>query len=172
MRVTAATFAPAYNSIVVNSTSPRSAAKCSAVMPSPRPAFASAPCFSSVRTAARWSGFPVHPRLRLVEEVRGLADSELANLVELENPLFAVAVVRRGMERLLRLALREDAVLRVAARLERHDTGHVGLQREHLDVEHQPHVLGERVGDAGRRLGQLARLAARVARFDRLNAAL
>ena len=45
-------------------------------------------------------------------------------------------------------------------------------KREHLEVEHQLHVLFERIRHAGRRFGQLARFAARVARFDRLNAAL
>ena len=65
-----------------------------------------------------------------------------------------------------------DAVLRVAAGLERDDARHVGLQREHLQVEHQLHVLGERVGHAGRRVGQRARFAAAVVRFDRLDAAL
>src|SRR5262245_14632870 len=52
MRVTAFVLAPAYRSISANSASPRTAAQCSAVMPSARAAFTSAPCLSNARTAS------------------------------------------------------------------------------------------------------------------------
>ena len=74
------------------------------------------------------------------------------------------------MEWLVRSAVREDAVLRVAADLERDDARHVRLQRQHLQVEQQFHVLGEGVGHAGRRVGQRPRFAAPVVHFDRLDA--
>ena len=77
-----------------------------------------------------------------------------------------------GWNGLIRAALRIHAARAVAAHLEREDARDVRRERERLQVEHQLHVLGERVGDAGRRSGQLARLAARVAGFDALNAPL
>ena len=76
------------------------------------------------------------------------------------------------MEALRDAALRIDAARRVAAHLEREHARDVRLERERLQIEHQLDVLVERVGHAGRRAGQLARLAAHVARFDLLNAPL
>src|SRR5207248_6272723 len=70
---------------------------------------------------------------------------------------------------LVRAALREDAVLRVAPGLERDDARHVALKRQHLKIEEQLHVLGERIRYAGGRCRHLARLAASVVRLDRLN---
>src|SRR5262249_41589396 len=86
----------------------------------------------------------------LLEEVGDLAHAVLADLVELHDPLLAIAVMRGGMERLVRSAFREDAVLRVASGLERGDARHVGLEREHLKVEQQGPVVGERGGETGR----------------------
>ena len=88
-------------------------------------------------------------------------DAVPADRVEVQDPLLVVPVVRGGVERTAGAALREDAVLRVAAGLERDDARHVGLQRQHLEIEQKLHVLGERVGHAARRVGQLARLARR-----------
>ena len=48
------------------------------------------------------------------------------------------------MEGLVRSALGEHAVLRVAAGLERDDARHVRFERQHLQVEHQLDVLGVR----------------------------
>ena len=42
------------------------------------------------------------------------------------------------------------AVAQLARELERHDAGDVALERQHLQVEHQPRVVGERVGHAHR----------------------
>ena len=46
------------------------------------------------------------------------------------------------------------------------------LEREDLQIEHQFHVLGEGIRNAGRRIGNLARLAAVVARLDGFDPAL
>ena len=81
-------------------------------------------------------------------------------------------MVRGRVERLVRGAFREHAVLGVATGLERDDAGHVRLKRQQLHVEHQLHVLGERIGDTGRSVGQLPGLAASVVRFDPLDPAL
>ena len=89
-----------------------------------------------------------------------MLDVVLVDHVELHDRRLAAAVVRRRVEALVRAALRERAARGVAARLERDHARHVRLQREHLKVEHQLHVLVERIGHADRRLGQLARLAA------------
>ena len=78
--------------------------------------------------------------------------------------LFALLVVRRRVERALEAALRIDAVRGVASELEREDARDVRRERQRLQVEHQLDVLGERVGHADRRAGQLARLAAAVGR--------
>jgi hypothetical protein len=66
--------------------------------------------------------------------------------------------------------IREDAVLRRDG-LERRDAGHVGLQREHLDVEHQLHGS---VNESGTPAGASGKsfFTAAVARLDRLDAAL
>src|ERR1051325_6846941 len=76
------------------------------------------------------------------------------------------------MEALVRAALREGAAPGIAAGLEGEDASHVGLEGEHLEVEHQLHVLLERIGHADRRFGQLALGAARVTGFDELDAPL
>jgi hypothetical protein len=57
-------------------------------------------------------------------------------------------------------------------RLEREDARHVRLERQHLDVEHQLHVLFERIGHTGWRFRQQALVTARVLRFDLLDATL
>ena len=54
---------------------------------------------------------------------------------------------------------------------ERDDPGHVGLQREHLQVEHQPRMLGERIRDAAGGPGQLGQLDVAL-RLGELNAPL
>ena len=96
----------------------------------------------------------------------------VVDLVELEDCFLVPAVVRGRVERPVRAAQRVDAARRVAPHLEREDAGHVALEGERLHVEHQLDVLVERVGNAGRRLGQLPRLAARVALLDALDAPL
>ena len=73
--------------------------------------------------------------------------------------VFAIAVVRRRVERQVDAALREHAVLRVAAGLERDDARHVGLEREHLQVEHQAACARwNESGTPGRRVRQRALL--------------
>ena len=106
------------------------------------------------------AGVTLHAALQLLEEVRQLAHAVLADLVELEDRFLARAVVRRGVEGAVGAALGEDAVVGVAAGLEGDDPRHVGLEGEHLQVEHEAHVLGERVRNACGCLRQLALLAA------------
>ena len=105
--------------------------------------------------------------------VSDLPDSfQWLGLSQRAYPWLAAAVVRGGVERLTRSALREDAVVGVATHLERDDACEVRFEREHLDVEQQLHVLGERVGHSRRRVRQLTRLAVEVPRLDGLDPAL
>ena len=93
------------------------------------------------------------------------------DLHEVGDAILALAVMRRRVERRPDAAVRIHPRRAVAAHLEREHAGHVGGKRQHLQVEHQLDVLVERVGDANRRLGQLAGFARRVLRFNALNAA-
>ena len=81
-------------------------------------------------------------------------------------------MVRRRVERLVRSALRVRPAGAIASHLEGEHACDVGGERQRLDVEHQLDMLSERIGHAGRRFGQLARIAALVARFHALNATL
>ena len=94
------------------------------------------------------------------------------DLAELDDRVLAAAVVRRRVERPVGAAQRVDPARRVAAHLEREHAGDVALEGEGLHVEHQLDVLVERVGHAGRRRRQLARLAAHVPLLDPLDAPL
>ena len=95
--------------------------------------------------------------LSLSRKYGSMLDVVAVDQVEVEDAGFASTVVRRRVESLVRSALRIRAARRIAARLERDDARHVGLEREHLEVEHQLHVLLERIRNAGRRFGELAR---------------
>ena len=79
--------------------------------------------------------------------------------------------MRRRMEAGGHTAVRVDAARRVAAHLEREDAGRVRGERQRLQVEHQLHVVVERIRHADRRLRHLARLAALVVGLDLLDAA-
>ena len=81
----------------------------------------------------------------------------------------AVGVVRGAVEPAAHAALGIDAVRAVAAELEGDDPGDAGAQGHHLQVEHQPDVLGERVGHAGRGARQVADVAGEVAGLDALD---
>ena len=63
--------------------------------------------------------------------------------VEVENRGLAAAMVRGGMESLVGSTLGVGAARCITAGLERDDTRHVRLKCQHLEVEHQLHVLGE-----------------------------
>ena len=76
------------------------------------------------------------------------------------------------MERLAGAAVGEGVVLQVETRLEGDDPGHIRLQGEHLQIEHQLHVVFPAVRDARRRLGHPPLLAARVLRLHQLDAPL
>ena len=108
----------------------------------------------------------------LSRKIRNHADVVLVDLREVQDALFLFLVVRRGVERALVAALREGAVRRIATQLEREDTRDIRGERQRLEIEHQLHVLGERIGHADRRARQLARFAAAVVRLDLLNAPL
>ena len=66
--------------------------------------------------------------------------------------------------------LREDTRRRVPAPLEREHTGRIGHDRENLEVEHQLHVLVERIRNTRRCTGQFTWLTAAVALLDQLDA--
>src|SRR5262245_55488379 len=62
--------------------------------------------------------------LQLVQEVRKLPYTILADLVVLEDRLFAATVMRSRVERFVDAAFREYPVIRIASRLERNDSRH------------------------------------------------
>ncbi len=74
------------------------------------------------------------------------------------------------MERGCRPAARKHTIGHVAAQFQREHTRRVGCEGDRLKIEHQLHVLLERVGHADRRSRKLARLAARVVGLNFLNA--
>ena len=96
----------------------------------------------------------------------------LIDLIEFQNRRLATAVMRCRMESLVRAALREGAARRVTTGLEGKHAGHVRLECQHLNIEHELHVLRERIGNARRRLGQQPLLTTLVLRFHLLNATL
>ena len=114
----------------------------------------------------------IHRRLELVEQVRQQTDVVAVDLGELPHAGRVVAMVRRRMETRRHAAVRIHAGRGIAAHLERKDARHVTLQREHLQVEHDLHMIGVGIRHTRRRTGQFALLTRRVARFDLLNAPL
>ena len=108
----------------------------------------------------------------LLQEVRQHRHVIAVDLIELENRRLASTMVRRGVEALVRARLRERAARGVATGLEREHARHVRLERQHLNVEHQLHVLFERIGHTGRCFRQQALVAAGILRFDLLDATL
>ena len=81
-------------------------------------------------------------------------------------------MVRSRVERPVRAAFRESAVLGVASELEGNDARHVGLERQHLKVVHELHVLREGIGNPWRCFGKLAGIAPAIVCFDHLDAPL
>ena len=79
--------------------------------------------------------------------------------------------MRQGMMRIGDADLRIGAVAGLAGELEGHHAGHVRLHRQHLQVEHQPRVVGIRGRHAGRPV-EIRQLIVRRRRFRLLNAAL
>ena len=94
------------------------------------------------------------------------------DLRELGDAGRLVAVMRRRVEALRHAALWIDAARSVATHLEREHPRDIGLERQGLQVEHELHMLVERVGHARRRPGQFAGLAGTVAGLDPLNTPL
>ena len=114
----------------------------------------------------------LHRVLHLLQEVRHLPQAIRVDDVELHDGGGDVAVVRRRVEGLAGAAVGEGVVLQVEAGLEGDDPGQVRLQGEHLQVEHQPHVVFPAVRDSRRGLRHLPLLAARVLRLHQLDAPL
>src|ERR1051325_8130081 len=113
--------------------------------------------------------------LELVEEVRQHADVILVDLEELLHAALGAAMVRRGVERSRGPGIRIDARRTVATHLEGEDARQIGGEGERLKIEHDLHVLLERVGNTEWRTGELAVFAAtrvHVPRFDVLDTAL
>src|SRR5262245_53977811 len=77
-------------------------------------------------------------------------------------------MMRRRMEAFGDAALWIDAARRVTSGFKREDARNVGLQRDGLQIEHQLHVLVERVGHARRSARELSLFSARVACLDAL----
>ena len=94
------------------------------------------------------------------------------DLREVRDVVLVVAVVRRRVEALVDSALRIDPARRVPPHLEREHARHVRLEGERLQVEHQLHMLVERIRYPRRRLRQVAALARLVARHHPLDAPL
>ena len=81
-------------------------------------------------------------RRQLLQEVVEQRDVELVDLRQLRHLLGVVAVVRRRVVRIRHPDLGIGPVARLAGELEGDDPGHVGLERQHLEIEHQPGVVG------------------------------
>ena len=96
----------------------------------------------------------------------------LVDLGEVEYTFFPAAVVRR------RVKCGADAAFgiypggRVTPQFEREHAREIGLEREHLEIEHDLHVVFEGVRHTGRRRRQLSRLPAAVAFLEALDALL
>ena len=97
---------------------------------------------------------------------------ELIDQGEVPQTLLGLPVVGRGMERTVRPTLRIGTGGDIARQLEREHPGHVGLERQSLQIEHQLHVLPKRVRNACRSRGDLPFLTARVALHDLLDSPL
>ncbi len=98
-----------------------------------------------------------------IEEVGNQPHVVPVDLGELQDVVGPAAVVRRRMEALVDTALGVDPAGGVPAHLEREDAGHVRLEGERLQVEHQLDVLVEGVGHTRGRTRQFALFAAFVA---------
>ena len=92
--------------------------------------------------------------------------------VDLREPVdsgLVLGVMRREVERVGHAALGERPPRRVARQLERRHARGLGRERERLEVEHDLHVLLERLGHADRRERDRARRARIVMRLDALD---
>ena len=114
----------------------------------------------------------LHGVLHLLEEVRHLTQAVGVDDVKFSDGAGDVAVMRCPVERLVGPAVREDTVLQIESGLERDRPREVRLESEHLEVEHQPHVVLPAVGDARWCLRHLPLLAAVVLRLDQPDPAL
>jgi hypothetical protein len=76
------------------------------------------------------------------------------------------------VERAAETAFRVDAVRIVAPELEGEHPRDIGPKGEKLEIEHHPHVAGERVGDAHGSFREFPRLAAFIEGLHGLKAAL
>ena len=74
-------------------------------------------------------------------EIRDHADVIRVDLLEVENAILALAVMRRRVERALESALGIHAIRRVASELEREHARDVRRKRQRLQIEHQLDVL-------------------------------
>ena len=98
----------------------------------------------------------------LLEEVREQLHVEHVDLGDLLDPLRLVAVVGQRMVRIGHADLRIGPQAALAAEHHRRDAREVGLERDHLQVEHQLHVV--RVERPGCRAASRRRAAGRACR--------
>ncbi len=115
---------------------------------------------------------PIRCRVKPLEEVTELAYAIGANLIEFHDALRFAAVMRGRMESPVRTGFRHGAVRRVTPGFEGNHARHVGLECEHLQIEHQLHVFTVGIRDACRCSRQLLLPTIAVAFLDHLNAAL
>jgi hypothetical protein len=95
------------------------------------------------RRAVEQRAVVVRRVFQLLEKLRKPPDVVGVDLREVEDAILAAAVVRRVVERAAEPALGVGAVGVVAPELEREHPRDIRLEREHLEIEHQPHVLGK-----------------------------
>ena len=110
--------------------------------------------------------------LQFVQEIRQHRDVILVDQVKIFHAFFRAAMMRRRMERFVRAAFGVRATGPVATHLEGEHPRHIRREGERLNIKHELHVFAEGIGHAGGCLGQRARFAAAVARFNPLYATL
>ena len=95
---------------------------------------------------------------------------ELIDLRHARDLFRIVAVMRERVVRIGNADLRVSAIARFARELERDDARDIALQRQHLQIEHQPRVIGVSGRHAHRSIQIRQRIVRRVG-LGLLNAA-